>query len=56
MKQPDLYYFEAIKVMSQALSKFTENTHMWLAFSILNLTRPVTSFLWLKNSMDQVVS
>ena len=25
MKQPDLYYFEAIKMMSQAYSKFTEN-------------------------------
>ena len=26
MKQPNLYYFEAIKMTSQALSKFTENT------------------------------
>ena len=26
MKQPDLYCFEAIKMTSQAKSKFTENT------------------------------
>ena len=56
MKQPNLYYFEAIKMKSQALSKFTENTRMWLVFSIHNLTRLVASFLWLKNSMDQAVS
>ena len=56
MKQPDLYYLESIKMMSQALSKFTENTRLRLIFSIQNLTRLVTSFLWFQNSIDQVVS
>ena len=56
MKQPDLYYFEAIKITSQAYSKFTENTRLRLVFSIQNLTSLVTSFLWLQNSMDQAVS
>ena len=54
MKQPDLYYFEAIKMMSQVKSKFTEN--MSLVFSMQNLTRLVTSYLWLQNSIDQAVS
>ena len=56
MKQPDLYYFEAIKMTSQAQSKFTENTRLRLVFSIQNLTRLVTSFLWFQNSKDQAVS
>ena len=56
MKQPDQYYFEAIKMTSQALSKFTENTRLWLVVSIQNLTRLVTSFLWFQNSRDQAVS
>ena len=56
MKQPDLYYFETIKMTSQAQSKFTENTRLRLVFSIQNLTRLVTSFLWLQNSIDQAVS
>ena len=56
MKQPDLYYFETIKMRSQALSKFTENTRLWLVFSIQNLTGLVTSFLWFQNSIDQAVS
>ena len=56
MKQPDLYYLESIKMMSQALSKFTENTRLRLVFSIQNLTRLVTSFLWFQNSIDKVVS
>ena len=56
MKQPDLYYFETIKMMSQAWSKFTENTQLRLIFSIQNVTRLVTSFLWLQNSIDQAVS
>ena len=56
MKQPDVYYFEAIKMMSQAQSKFKENTDLWLLFSIQNLTRLVTSFPWLLNSIDQAVS
>ena len=54
MKQPDLYYFEAIKMTSQAQSNFTENTRLRLVFSIQNLTRLVTSFLWFQNSIDQV--
>ena len=56
MKQPDLYCFEAIKMTSQALSKVTEDTRLRLLFSIQNLTRLVTSFLWLQDSIDQVVS
>ena len=55
MKQPDLYYFEAIKMTSQAQSKITENTRLRLVFSIQNLTGLVMSFLWLQNSIDQVV-
>ena len=51
MKQPDLYYFETIKMTSQAQSKFRENTR-----PIQNLTRLVTSFLWFQNSIDQAVS
>ena len=57
MKQPDLYYFESIKMTSQAKSKFTENTRLWLVFSIeTDLIRLVTSFLWFQNSIDQAVS
>ena len=56
MKQPDLYYFETMQMMSQAQSKFTENTRLQLVFSIQNLTRLVTSFLWFQNSIDQAVS
>ena len=56
VKQPDLYYFETIKMTSQALSKFTENIRLRLVFSIQNLTRLVTSFLWFQNSIDQAVS
>ena len=56
MKQPDQYYLATIKMTSQAWSKFTENTRLWLVFSIQNLTRLVTSFLWFQNSIDQAVS
>ena len=51
-----VYYFETIKMMSQAQSKFTENTRLRLLFSIQNLTRLVTSFLWFQNNIDQAVS
>ena len=56
MKQPDLYYFEAIKMTSQAQSKFTESTRLPLLFSIQNLTGFVTPFLSLQNSIDQRLS
>ena len=56
MKQPDLYYFESIKMTRQAWSNFTGNTRLWLVFSIQNLTRLVTSFLWFQNSIDKSVS
>ena len=56
MKQSDLYYFETIKMTSQARSKSTEITRLRLVFSIQNLTRIVTSFLWFQNSIDQAVS
>ena len=32
MKQPDLCYFETIKMMSQTWSKFTENTRLDVIF------------------------
>ena len=56
MKQPDLYCFETMQMTSQVQSKFTENTRLRLVFSIQNLTRLVTSFLWFQNSIDQAVS
>ena len=56
MKQPDLYYLETMQMTSQAQPKFTENTRLRLVFSIQNLTRLVTSFLWFQNSIDQAVS
>ena len=56
MKQPDLYYFETIKMTSEALPKFTEHTRLQLVFSIQNLTGLVTSFLWFQNSIDQAGS
>ena len=56
MKQPDPYYFETMQMMSQALSKFTENIRLRLIFSKQNLTRLVTSFLWFQNSIDQAFS
>ena len=56
MKYPDLYYFETMQMTSQAWSKFTENTRLRVVFSIQNLTRLVTSFLWFQNSIDQAVS
>ena len=55
MKQPYLYYFEAIKMTSQA-SQSSQNTRLRIVFSIQNLTRLVTSFLWLQNIIDQAVS
>ena len=56
MKQPDLYYFETMQMTSQAQSKFTEITRLWLVFSIQNLTRLVTSILRFQNSIDRAVS
>ena len=56
MKQPDLYYFETIKMTSQAWSKSTENTRLRLVLSIQNLSGPVTLFLWFQNRIDQAVS
>ena len=46
------YYFETMQMTSQALSKFTENTRLRFVFSIQNLTRLVTSFLWFQNGID----
>ena len=56
MKQPDLYYFETMQRRHKPGQKFTENTRLWLVFSIQNLTRLVTSFSWFQNSIDQAVS
>ena len=50
MKQPNLYYFEAIKM---TWSKFTENTRLRLVFSIQNLTEVCDVILWFQNSIDQ---
>ena len=51
-----LYHVQALKITSQAWSKFTENIHLQLVFSIQTFTGLVTSFLWLQNSIDQAVS
>ena len=58
MKQPDLYYFKTIKVTSQAQSVHREYspTRLQLVFSIQDLTRLMTSFLWFQNCKDQAVS
>ena len=56
MKQPDLYYFET-KMTSQKPSQSSQRIiRLRLVFSIKNLTRRVTSFLWFQNSIDQAVS
>ena len=55
MKQPDLYCFETMQMTSQAYSRFTENTDLRLLFSIRNLFRLETTFLWFQNSIDQAV-
>ena len=52
MKQPDLYYFEAIKMTSQAY----QILYGEYEYSLWTLTRLVTSFLWFQNSIDQAVS
>ena len=57
MKQPDLYYLEAIKMMSQALSNFVWRIRaVGSILCVLTLTRLVTSFLRFQNSIDQAVS
>ena len=56
MEQPNLYYFETIEMTSQVWLKLTEITRLRLVFSMPNLTRLVTSFLWFQNSIDQAVS
>ena len=48
VKQPDLYYYETMKMTSQAWSKFTENVRLRLVSSIQNFTRLVTSFYGFK--------
>ena len=55
-KQPDPYYFETIKMSSQAWSNFV--SRIWVAgeYSLRTLTRLVTSFAWFQNSIDQAVS
>ena len=52
MKQPDLYYFETIKMTSQALSNFVWRIRATGENSLWTLTRLVTSFLWFQNSID----
>ena len=56
MKQPDLYYFETIKMTSEAWSNFVWRIRAAGEYSLWTLTRLVTSLLWFRNSIDQVVS
>ena len=56
LKQPDLYYFEAIKMTSQAWSNFVWRILACGSYSLWTLTRLVMSFLWFQNSINQVVS
>ena len=56
MKQPDLYYFEPIKMTSQAQSNFSWRIRAAGEYSLRILTSLVTSFLWLQNSIDLAVS
>ena len=56
MKQPDLYYFETIKMTSQAWSNFASRIRAAGEYFLRTLTRLVTSFLWFQNGIDQAVS
>ena len=56
MKQPDLYYFETIKMTPQAQSNFAWRIRAAVEYSQSTLTKLVTSFLWLQNSIDRAVS
>ena len=56
MKQPDLYYFETIKMTSQAWSNFVWRIRAAGEYSLWTLTRFVTSFAWFQNGIDQAVS
>ena len=55
MKQPDLYYFETIKMTSQAQSNFVWRVRAAGEYFLCTLTRLVTSFLCFQNSIDQAV-
>ena len=41
---------------SQTKAMFTQNTRLRLVFSIHNLTRLVSTFVWFQNNIDQAVS
>ena len=56
MKQPDLHYFESIKMTSQGSQILYTECEPQVSIPLGTLTRLVTSFLWLQNSMDQAVS
>ena len=56
MKQPDLYYFETIKMTSQAKANFVWRIRAAGEYSLWTLIRFVTSFFWFQNSIDQAVS
>ena len=56
MKQPDLYYFETIKMTSQTSSNFVWRIRVAGQYSLRTLTRLVTSCLCFQNSIDQAVS
>ena len=55
MKQPDLYYFEVIKMTSQVLPNSVRRIRAAGEYSLLTFTRLVTSFFWL-HSINQAVS
>ena len=45
MKEPDRYYSEATKITSQAWSKFTEKTCLWLVLSVQFWATEYKSFI-----------
>ena len=56
MKQPDLYYFKAIKMTSQAWSNFVWGIRAAGEYSSVNFDQACDVILWLQNSLDQAVS
>ena len=63
MKQPDLYYFEAIKMTSQALLNFTEITRLrlvWLPqYKCVEIFQTLdsfnSSFYWYKSETCRLI-
>ena len=55
MKEPDLYYFEAIKMTSHPIQIHREHSPAPV-FSIENYNGLVNVILWLHDSIDQAIS